>query len=41
MTGKKIEYPELAAGGLILTLVSAPLTYLVKFALDKLDPVED
>ena len=41
MTGKTIEYPELAAGGLILTFVSAPLTYLVKFILDKLDPVED
>lgn len=41
MTGKKIEYPELAAGGVILTLISAPLTYLVKFVLDKLDPVEE
>lgn len=41
MTGKTMEYPELAAGGLILTFVSAPLTYLVKFILDKLDPVED
>ena len=41
MTGKKMDYPELAAGGLILTLVSAPLTYLVKFGLDKLDPMED
>ena len=41
MTGKKMEYPELAAGGLILTAISAPLTYLVKFVLDKIDPVED
>lgn len=41
MTGKKIEYPELAAGGVILTLISAPLTYFVKFILDKLDPVEE
>ena len=41
MTGKKMDYPLLSAGGIILTLVSAPLTYLVKFGLDKLDPVED
>jgi len=41
MTGKKMEYPERAAGGLILTAISAPLTYLVKFVLDKIDPVED
>ena len=36
-----MDYPELAAGGLILTAISAPLTYLVKFVLDKIDPVED
>lgn len=41
MTGKKMDYPRLAAGGIILTLISAPLTYLVKFILDKLDPVEE
>jgi len=41
MTGKKMDYPRLSAGGIILTLISAPLTYLVKFILDKLDPVED
>ena len=40
MTGKKMDYPRLAAGGIILTLISAPLTYLVKLLLDKLDPVE-
>lgn len=41
MKGDKIGYPELAAGGIILTLVSAPLTYLLKYVLDRLDPVED
>jgi len=41
MKGDKIGYPELAAGGIILTLVSAPLTYLLKYVFDRLDPVED
>ncbi len=33
-----LEYPYLAAGGILVTLVSAPLTYLVKYLLDKFDP---
>lgn len=41
MTGSTIAYPELAAGGLILTFISAPLTYLVRFLLNKIDPLED
>ena len=33
-----LDYPYLAAGGLIITLISAPMTYLVKYLLDKSDP---
>lgn len=34
-------YPFLAAGGLILTLVSCPLTFGTKFLLDRFDPTRD
>lgn len=33
-----LDYPYLAAGGLVITLISAPLTYFVKYLLDKNDP---
>ena len=32
------DYPVLAAGGLVMTLVMAPLTNLLKFFLDKVGP---
>ena len=38
LVGKQIDYPVLAAGGLLMTLVVAPLTLLVKFLLDKFGP---
>ena len=36
-----LGYPEMAAGGLLMTLVWAPLTYLVKTLLEKYGPSED
>jgi len=33
-----LKFPLLAAMGVIITLISAPVTYLVKFILDKNDP---
>ena len=35
------EYPKIAAIGLALTLIAAPLTFLVKGLLQKADPLED
>lgn len=32
------NYPYAAAGGLVFTIVAVPLTYLVKYLLDKVDP---
>ena len=37
-TGNIINYPQLAAGGLLLTIVVAPLTYLLKYVLEKFGP---
>ena len=34
----EIGYPELAAGGLILTAISCPATFLVKWLLEKVTP---
>ena len=36
-----LKYPELAAGGLILTAIIAPLTMLIKQLLEKISPVRD
>ena len=38
--GTEFSYPKYAAGGLILTLISTPITLLVKWALEKLGPQE-
>ncbi len=35
-----IRYPEVAAGGITLTMIMAPLTMLFKRLLDKMDPYE-
>ena len=37
----EFSYPKYAAGGLILTLVSTPITLLVKWALEKFGPSEE
>ena len=37
----EFSYPKYAAGGLILTLVSTPITLLVKWALEKYGPSEE
>lgn len=36
-----MRYPEVAAGGITLTLIMAPLTMLFKRFLDRIDPYED
>lgn len=38
LVGKQMDYPVLAAGGLIMTLIVAPLTILLKYLLDKFGP---
>lgn len=38
--GTEFSYPKYAAGGLILTLISTPITLLVKWALEKFGPQE-
>ncbi len=38
--GTEFSYPKYAAGGLILTLISTPITLLVKWALEKFGPRE-
>ena len=35
------EYPELAAAGVVLTVVATPITLLVKRLLEKIGPSED
>lgn len=37
----EFSYPKYAAGGLILTLISTPITLLVKWALEKYGPSEE
>jgi hypothetical protein len=34
----RAEYPELAAMGLLLTLIAVPLTLVIKWALEKFGP---
>ncbi len=41
LDGSEYAYPKSAACGLLLTLVMAPLTMLVKWALEKFGPSED
>ncbi len=36
-----LDYPELAAGGIIITAVVAPLTMLIKQLMEKFSPVKD
>lgn len=38
LVGSTKDYPVLAAGGLLMTLIVAPLTLLLKFLLDKFGP---
>ncbi len=38
LVGKQMDYPVLAAGGLLMTLIVAPLTIILKFLLDKFGP---
>ncbi len=38
LVGKQTDYPVLAAGGLLMTVIVAPLTILLKFLLDKFGP---
>ena len=38
--GTEFSYPKYAAGGLILTLISTPITLFVKWALEKFGPQE-
>ena len=37
----KAEYPYLASMGVWLTAVAAPITFLVKYLLEKIDPTND
>lgn len=37
----QINYPYLAAGGLLMTAIMAPLTFLLKWALEKFGPSQD
>ncbi len=37
-SSSQVNYPYLAAGGLMLTFISAPLTFLLKWALEKFGP---
>jgi ABC-type sugar transport system permease subunit len=39
--GTEFSYPKYAAGGLILTLISTPITLVVKWALEKFGPQEE
>ena len=39
--GTEFSYPKYAAGGLILTLISTPITLFVKWALEKFGPQEE
>lgn len=39
--GTEFSYPKYAAGGLILTIISTPITLLVKWALEKYGPSEE
>lgn len=41
MTGGNSVYPYLSAAGLTLTLIIAPVTYLVKYLLEKFGPVTE
>ena len=36
-----VDYPELAAGGLLMTVIVAPLTILLRWFLKKIDPLEN
>ncbi len=40
-SGSEFSYPMYAAGGIILTVIIAPLTFLVKWALEKFGPSEE
>lgn len=40
-SSSQIMYPYLAAGGLIMTLIVAPLTFLLKWALEKFGPTTE
>ena len=37
-SSSQVSYPYLAAGGLLMTLVTAPLTFLLKWFLEKFGP---
>lgn len=37
----QVGYPILAAGGLVMTAVAAPITFLVKFLMEKYGPTEE
>ena len=39
--GTEFSYPKYAAGGLILTVIVAPLTILLKLALEKFGPTTE
>lgn len=39
-SNSRIVYPILSAGGLIITLITAPLVFGVKYLMDKYDPME-
>ena len=39
--GNEFSYPKYAAGGLILTIISAPLTLFVKWLLEKFEPTTE
>ncbi len=41
LKGTDVTYPILAAGGLIMTLIVAPLTILLKYLLDKFGPTTE
>ena len=41
LNGNEISYPVLAAGGLIMTLIVAPLTILLRFLLEKFGPTTE
>ena len=37
----QVTYPYLAAGGLLMTIIVAPLTFLLKWALERFGPSQD
>ena len=39
--GTEFSYPKYAAGGIILTIIVAPLTILLKWALEKFGPATE